>query len=125
MAIVCPSCNVDLPDDAVFCDQCGASLDSSAPGPAPALAMASPAPAGADVCPQCHVPTIPGEAFCDNCGASLAAPQIAESTPPVTEPEPVPAPSPAALDLIQCPACGADICPTASFAPTAASICSK
>ena len=114
MAIVCPSCNVDLPDDAVFCDQCGASLDSSAPSPAPALARAS--PAGADVCPQCHVPTIPGEAFCDNCGASLAAPQIAESPlPPVTEPEPVPAPSPAALDLIQCPACGADNLPDSVF----------
>ena len=118
MAIVCPNCSADLPDDAVFCDQCGASLGAGAPSPAAsALVAPTPSPAGEDVCPQCGAPTIPGEAFCDSCGASLAEPQIA--APPVIaaepEVEPPAAPAPAVPDLAQCPACGADNLPGSKF----------
>ncbi len=113
MAITCPNCNADLPDDAVFCDQCGASLGSSAPSPAPAAA--SPAPVGEELCPQCGASTIPGEAFCDSCGASLAEPQVSAAPPIVVEPEPVAAPVEARPDLVQCPACGAENLPDSRF----------
>ncbi len=110
MAIVCPNCSADLPEDAVFCDQCGTSLSTNAPGPTPV---------DEGVCPQCGTPTIPGEAFCDSCGATLAEPAIA--TPPpasVTDSTPEPAPSaPALPDLIPCPSCGADNLPESRFSP--------
>ncbi|MBN1316276.1 MAG: zinc ribbon domain-containing protein, partial [Anaerolineales bacterium] len=82
MSIICPSCSADLPNDAVFCDQCGASLSA----PAKSEPIAPAASAGEDVCSQCGNPTIPGEAFCDNCGASLKEPEVAA---------PAPAPAPA------------------------------
>ena len=120
MPITCPNCSAELPEDAVFCDQCGASLGSGAPMAAPAPPAAA-MPVGENVCPQCGAPTIPGEAFCDNCGASLAAPVLV--TPPpapaaeeeasvVVEPAEPAAGRPA---LIQCPSCGADNLPGSSF----------
>ncbi len=115
MAITCPNCNADLPDDAVFCDQCGASL-STAPSPAPAVA--APAPPGDNTCPQCGASTIPGEAFCDNCGASLAEPQVSAasvSVEPEPQSEPALAPVEGQPDLTQCPACGAENLPDSSF----------
>lgn len=122
MPITCPNCGAELPDDAVFCDQCGASLGSIgasvvAPAPAPVVAM----PREENVCPQCGAPTIPGEAFCDNCGASLAAPAVAAPTAvQVVEEEPMAAVKPAEPvaswpGLIQCPSCGADNLPGSNF----------
>ncbi len=110
MAIVCPNCSADLPEDAVFCDQCGTSLSTNAPGPTPV---------DEGVCPQCGTPTIPGEAFCDSCGASLAEPAIATAPPasvtdPTPEPEPAPS-APALPDLTLCPSCGADNLPESRF----------
>lgn len=110
MAIVCPNCSADLPEDAVFCDQCGTSLSTIAPGSTPA---------DEGVCPQCGTPTIPGEAFCDGCGASLAEPAIATAPPasatdPTPEPEPAPG-APALADLAPCPSCGADNLPESRF----------
>jgi hypothetical protein len=84
----CPQCGIDNPDNARFCDQCGAALIPVAPvanpqpipaQPAAPMAPAVAAPAvssnsGAVVCPQCGTTAIPGEAFCDNCGAPLNAP---------------------------------------------------
>ncbi len=113
MAITCPNCKADLPDDAVFCDQCGASLGSAAPSPAPAVA--APAPVGEEVCPQCGASTIPGEAFCDHCGASLAEPQVSAAPPAPVEPVAVPAPAEARPDLAQCPGCGAENLPDSKF----------
>jgi ribosomal protein L32 len=118
MPITCPNCGAELPDDAVFCDQCGASLGSSG---APAVA-AAPAPAAMpvaeNVCPQCGAPTIPGEAFCDNCGASLAQPAVVTpaAAPAVEKAAPLPvAPAAGAPALIQCPSCGADNLPGSTF----------
>ncbi len=139
MAITCPNCSAELPNDAVFCDQCGASLSSQAPAP-PAQA-AAPAAGGEDTCPQCSAPTIPGEAFCDYCGASLAAPAVVAApeleaerddveagTTSQAEPAPEPV-APAASDLARCPACGEENLPGSQFCsncgitlqPTAAS----
>lgn len=83
---ICPTCGAQNPDNAVFCDECGASLKSSAiqtviqpPAnvvqPAP-LAVAMP---NAKNCPVCGAPAQPGGLFCENCGAALAS---AISQPP-------------------------------------------
>jgi ribosomal protein L32 len=120
MPITCPNCSAELPDDAVFCDQCGASLGSSgvsAVTPAPAAAAL---PLAENVCPQCGAPTIPGEAFCDNCGASLAEPAVAVATPAAVqaadeEPPVAVAPAAGAPALTQCPSCGADNLPGSTF----------
>ncbi len=142
MAIVCPNCSTDLPDDAVFCDQCGSSLD------APAVSAPAAAPSDEPPCPQCGAPTIPGEAFCDHCGAPLEEPDVVappEPAPPEpefvepepeveVEPEPAveiepeselepepevmaePAPpAPAVPGLDQCPSCGAENLPGSKF----------
>ncbi len=105
MAITCPNCSADLPDDAVFCDQCGASLSSSAP--------AAPAASGENTCPACGAAAIPGAGFCDNCGASLAEPEVTASPEPAPEPA-TPAAS-ASPDLVTCPACGEDNLPASKF----------
>jgi predicted amidophosphoribosyltransferase len=118
MPITCPNCGAELPEDAVFCDQCGASLGSSgAPAVTPAPAAAA-VPMAESVCPQCGAPTIPGEAFCDNCGASLSEPAVAMPAPvQAVEEEPAVPAAPAAgvPALIQCPSCGADNLPGSTF----------
>ncbi len=78
--IICPTCGARNPDNAVFCDECGASLKS----PNMQTVIQSPAnpvrPAPSAVpinnaknCPVCGTPTLTGGLFCENCGASLAA----------------------------------------------------
>lgn len=109
MSIICPNCSTELPDDAVFCDQCGSSLSAGGLGAAPS------APAGEIACPQCGAPAIPGEAFCDSCGAPLEEPEVAAALPTA---EPVPATEPSGApshDLIHCPSCGADNLPGSTF----------
>jgi len=88
----CPQCGIDNPENARFCDQCGAVLipvaAAAAAAPPPPMASAVAAPAvpnssGTVVCPQCGTTAIPGEAFCDNCGAPLNAP-VHAAGPPTT-----------------------------------------
>jgi hypothetical protein len=113
----CPQCGIDNPDNARFCDQCGAALIPVAPVATPppiagqpptapmTPAVAAPAvsnSSGTLVCPQCGTAAIAGEAFCDNCGAPLNAPSRPAAQPTVpgyatgVPPQPAyPAPQPA------------------------------
>jgi class 3 adenylate cyclase len=64
----CPRCDVDTPDGAKFCIECGASLQLR--------------------CPQCGADTLPRAKFCAECGTPLggppaAAPPPAHAQPPV------------------------------------------
>ena len=97
---ICPQCNNQNPDGAVFCDNCGASLAEVTPSQpvVPAVPVAS---AGGATCPACDAPAIPGEAFCDNCGAALSAVQPAA---PAAAPQPA---APAGA-TVKCPICGTD-----------------
>src|SRR5579859_1116688 len=81
MAIRCPNCGNENPDDYAFCDECGARLTADTSGPPPATAGAMPpvaptmaAPAGVGGlarCPNCGAENVAGAAFCDECGAAL------------------------------------------------------
>ena len=77
---ICPTCGAQSPEGAVFCDECGASLQS--PVSHPVIQQSTPqmgeAPAavaipGATNCPVCGAPAQTGGLFCENCGASLGA----------------------------------------------------
>lgn len=68
---ICPSCGVRQPDDASFCDECGAALQNAARAEAvfsPAEGRTVRAPAA---CPVCGAQISSQDAFCMNCGASL------------------------------------------------------
>src|SRR6516165_10252003 len=51
----CPSCNHDNPDDASFCEKCGAKLELA--------------------CPACKASVSPGALFCKKCGTAIGAAQ--------------------------------------------------
>ncbi len=113
----CPQCNTPYDPGAVFCDNCGASLQQPAPAaapagyppqptmpagypppaqqppayqsPAPQPAYQAPVPAGGANCPQCNTPLTPGAAFCDNCGAPVAPAAQASAYPPPAQQPPV------------------------------------
>ncbi|MEO7911092.1 MAG: zinc-ribbon domain-containing protein [Roseiflexaceae bacterium] len=128
----CPQCGIDNPDNARFCDQCGAALipvapvaaQPTAPPMAPAVAApAVPSSSGTVVCPQCGTTAIPGEAFCDNCGAPLNAPVHPAGPPAVPSyntgvpPQPAyPAPQPSSYAP---PAPSGKRLPTTPIAPAA------
>lgn len=89
MTITCPQCKHQNPDDAEFCENCGAQLPVSAPvGLAPnsagystggsTLGSASSqagysagGPVNQMVCPTCRAPLAPGDEFCFNCGTDV------------------------------------------------------
>lgn len=85
---ICPTCGGRNPDNAAFCDECGASLKSSnvqtfIQSPAnlnQPVPPAGPMPAIRN-CPVCGTPAQTGGLFCENCGASLAS-QISQSPVP-------------------------------------------
>ena len=61
----CSRCQTENPDDAQFCDNCGAGLGGrEAVGAAPSVS------AGAN-CPSCGRPTPAGAQFCASCGKTL------------------------------------------------------
>ena len=99
MTIECPQCHYKNPDDAEFCEQCGAELPvgglasvgaasnssvgttgstfassgtavNSTPAAAPASIAAAPT-VDENICPNCKAPFAPGDQFCFNCGADL------------------------------------------------------
>src|SRR6266446_68616 len=53
----CPRCKRSNPDDAAFCEECGAKLER--------------------ICPKCSAPIVPTAKFCKKCGAPLSAVDLA------------------------------------------------
>lgn len=133
--LICPNCNAIQPDDAAFCDQCGAALGGIASGtfpPPPVAFPAASAAPGVTACPSCGAPVLPGQAFCGQCGTLLAGIGAAWPTPepvpgavltpvappPPPTPEVLPGellPSPPAVGGLQCPQCGAPLEPGSAF----------
>src|SRR5215217_1502142 len=97
MAIRCPNCGNENPDDYAFCDECGARITpageavattvpegatqamggtadvaAGAPGLEGAPAAYAPVGGGLVSCPNCGAANVAGAAFCDECGAALA-----------------------------------------------------
>ena len=142
---VCPNCGSQQPDEAAFCDECGAKLGEIAPAQTPppyggraAPAQTPPRFGGAGggavttTCPVCGAPVTPGEVFCDNCGAALGpstefTPSEAEgfrtgAAAPVPPPPqaaapapPYPAAAPAPAVALVCSNCGAQLEPDSNF----------
>jgi|GEM_PF-513949 len=75
MTIECTQCHHKNPDDAEFCENCGAQLPLAVPaGVAVAASSAPVAPTRAPdnlVCPNCKAPYTVGDIFCFNCGFDL------------------------------------------------------
>ncbi|MGH7873511.1 MAG: AAA family ATPase, partial [Candidatus Binatia bacterium] len=67
--MICSHCHVENSNDAAFCDDCGAALNT--------------------VCGQCREPNRPGAKFCKKCGQRLGA----ALSPPAARTEPAPASS--------------------------------
>jgi class 3 adenylate cyclase/ribosomal protein L40E len=59
----CPRCQAENPDDARFCEECGARL--------------------ALTCPHCGAEVSPGKKFCRSCGGQLTVPPTDRVPPPV------------------------------------------
>ena len=58
----CSNCNAWIPDDALFCSECGQKV-----------APASFAPQSQGFCPECGTPLLSDDMFCGGCGARNAA----------------------------------------------------
>lgn len=82
VTIECPQCHHKNPDDAEFCEQCGAELPvavgsvaatNSANAGSSFIGNGSQPQATADdmVCPNCKAPYVQGDVFCFNCGQDL------------------------------------------------------
>lgn len=79
----CPSCDADLPEDARFCIECGATIEGASTGPTVQL---QPEAQGLTTCAACGSAN-PGHAiFCVRCGRRMGdpAPQPAPSRPVIS-----------------------------------------
>lgn len=74
MTIICTQCKHSNPDDAEFCENCGAQLPVGGIAPVaaavPTTVAATPA-VDKMVCPNCQAPFAVGDVFCFNCGYDL------------------------------------------------------
>jgi len=116
----CPNCHSQQPDAYVYCDQCGARLQSTPAEVAQPPTAAQPdATMVAPTCPNCGAQVMPGQAFCDHCSAPLGTP-VPVPPPQTTTPAPIPpvaAPTPVAGGVLVCPnpSCGAQLEPGSKF----------
>jgi len=94
----CTTCHAQLPEDAIFCDQCGTPVAQAAV-PQPELGA----------CPSCGAPITPGELFCGDCGTPLDAPAPGSSEALTAAAAPEAASSPTAPEELACPFCGASV----------------
>lgn len=133
---ICSNCGNRSPDDAIFCDQCGARLEPQAaaaapatpaqpppgaqPSPGPtaapptAASQAAPAPSRPEPgrCPNCGAMNTPGEMYCSECGTELAAPEPEEDAEvPVPDAEQ----QAWAVGEANCAFCGAPLGPDDEF----------
>ncbi len=68
---ICPKENIQLPENVMFCPNCGSkAVDVPAPAPAAPAPVLSARPS---TCPNCQAPLAPNVAFCPNCGAKITA----------------------------------------------------
>ncbi|MBR0157922.1 MAG: zinc ribbon domain-containing protein [Clostridia bacterium] len=73
---ICPKCQTECSDDAVFCAKCGSDL----PAAAPAEEAAPETPA---FCPKCGRKLEPGTTFCPGCGNNLTGKAKAGAAPAI------------------------------------------
>ncbi len=90
-AIHCPQCRATVLGDALFCHQCGASVQTFF---------------AAQPCPACGQLMPAASSFCPYCRTSIVSPEGEMSHESVQHREP-----------LGCPACGHDIGPTAQVCP--------
>ena len=75
---VCPECGCEIPDDALFCANCGTRI-----------VKRSMIVENSDLCPQCGAHTEPGTKFCIKCGFRLDMNEVLDtgSADGITDPE--------------------------------------
>lgn len=71
MALVCPSCTVLNPADAMFCHDCGERLASQAAPQSPWRVPNQQRQTPSRTCPRCSTVNEPGSAYCYSCGLPL------------------------------------------------------
>ncbi len=74
----CPSCDAELPDDARFCIECGATLDKASIGPTVHLRAEEGAPA---MCAACGASNPAHAIFCVRCGSGMGDPAPRPAAP--------------------------------------------
>lgn len=72
----CSKCNALIPDDSVFCPECGAKAEPVWTAPSE--------PAAQVFCPNCGAAMAAGDSFCENCGARVEAAPQQEAPAPQT-----------------------------------------
>jgi hypothetical protein len=75
----CPSCDADLPDDARFCIECGATLKNASTGPTVHLQREE---QGVSVCAACGSANPDHAIFCVRCGQRMGDPAPRPVPPP-------------------------------------------
>lgn len=80
-ALLCGTCGQSNVPGALFCENCGATLDPLEPETAEeyVAAAAETPPTAEENCPVCGATVGAGDEFCDNCGASLTAAATTEA----------------------------------------------
>ena len=82
VAMRCPNCDAEIPENGRFCIECGQPVAQTATGPTERL----PEPAGGPLCSSCGTRNPPGAQFCVMCGRALNASATVDAPPPAPFP---------------------------------------